>query len=70
MTPSQAFKEYPLCILSCILVIVGALNWLTIGFVGYNFVEDVFGKHSNIIYCTVGIAGLYMLIRKIMWFTK
>jgi len=70
MTPNQALKEHPMCFIACILVIVGALNWLTIGFVGYNFVEDLFGKRSNIIYSVVGLAGLYMLVRKIMWLTK
>jgi uncharacterized membrane protein YuzA (DUF378 family) len=70
MTPNQVLKEYPLCFITCILVIVGALNWLTIGVLGYNFVEDLFGKRSNIIYTVVGLAGLYLLVCKIMWLTK
>jgi uncharacterized membrane protein YuzA (DUF378 family) len=70
MTPSQAFKEHPVCMIACFLIIVGALNWLTIGFVGYNFVQDLFGKSSKYIYMTVGLAGLYMLVRKVIWLTK
>jgi uncharacterized membrane protein YuzA (DUF378 family) len=70
MTPNQVLKEHPVCFITCILVIVGALNWLTIGVLGYNFVEDLFGIRSNIIYTVVGLAGLYLLVRKVMWFTK
>ena len=67
MTPAQAFKEHPIALVACFLVIIGALNWLTIGFVGYNFVQDLFGKSSNYVYMVVGLAGLYALIRKVMW---
>jgi uncharacterized membrane protein YuzA (DUF378 family) len=70
MTPSQAFKDHPACIIACFIIIVGALNWLTIGFVGYNFVQDLFGKSSKYIYMIVGLAGLYVLVRKIIWLTK
>jgi uncharacterized membrane protein YuzA (DUF378 family) len=70
MTPAQAFKENPVCMIASFIVIIGALNWLTIGFVGYNFVEDLFGKRSNYVYMLVGLAGLYVLARKIIWFTK
>jgi len=70
MTPKQAFKDHPVSMIACFIIIIGALNWLTIGFVGYNFVEDLFGKSSNYIYMVVGLAGLYALIRKIVWLTN
>jgi hypothetical protein len=70
MTPSQAFKEHPICCIASFIIIIGALNWLTIGFVGYNFVQDLFGKKSNLVYFLVGLAGLYVLVRKIVWLTK
>jgi uncharacterized membrane protein YuzA (DUF378 family) len=70
MTPKQAFKDHPVSMIACFIIIIGALNWLTIGFVGYNFVEDLFGKSSNYIYMVVGLAGLYALIRTIVWLTN
>jgi uncharacterized membrane protein YuzA (DUF378 family) len=70
MTPNQVFKEHPICFIASIIILIGALNWLTIGFVGYNFVQDLFGKKSNLVYCLVGLAGLYVLVRKIVWLTK
>ena len=70
MTPNQAFKEHPISMIACCIIIIGALNWLTIGFVGYNFVEDLFGKKASYIYSIVGIAGLYVLICKVVWLTS
>jgi uncharacterized membrane protein YuzA (DUF378 family) len=70
MTPKQAFKDHPISMIACFILIIGALNWLTIGFVGYNFVQDLFGKYSNYVYMLVGLAGVYALGRKIVWFTK
>jgi uncharacterized membrane protein YuzA (DUF378 family) len=52
--------------LSRILVIIGGLNWGTIGTMGYNFVEAIFGigtMASRIVYSLVGLAALYELIR-------
>ena len=70
MTPSQAFKEHPFSLIASFIIIIGALNWLTIGFVGYDFVADWFGKYRNYVYCLVGLAGLYVLARKIVWLTN
>ena len=70
MTPKQAFKDHPLSMIACFILIIGALNWLTIGFVGYNFVQDLFGKYSNYVYMLVGLAGLYALARTIAWFAN
>jgi len=70
MTPSQAFKEHPFKLIASFIIIIGALNWLTIGFFGYDFVEELFGKSSKYVYGLVGLAGLYVLICKIMWLTK
>jgi uncharacterized membrane protein YuzA (DUF378 family) len=70
MTPREAFKDHPLSLIASIIIIVGALNWLTIGLAGYNFVDDLFGRNSNIIYIIVGLAGLFAAIHKIMWLLK
>ncbi|MBE7019830.1 MAG: DUF378 domain-containing protein [Ruminococcaceae bacterium] len=48
-----------------ILVIVGALNWGTIGLFGLDLVALIFGGQmalvSRIIYTLVGIAGLWTI---------
>ncbi len=47
------------------LVIVGALNWLTIGLFGFDIVGWLFGGQasvvSRIIFTLVGIAGLWSI---------
>ena len=51
--------------LSLILVIVGALNWGSIGLFGFDFVEFLFGGQmsmlSRIIFAVVGLAGLWTI---------
>jgi uncharacterized protein len=46
------------------LVIIGAINWGLIGFLGFDLVRVIFGDMtlvSRIIYALVGVAGLYAL---------
>ncbi len=46
------------------LIIVGAINWGLIGFVQFDLVRMIFGDMSvvsRIIYCLVGIGGLYAI---------
>lgn len=46
------------------LVIIGAINWGLIGFLGFDLVRVIFGDMtwvSRVIYALVGIAGLYAL---------
>lgn len=51
--------------LSLILVIVGALNWGSIGLFGFDFVGFLFGGQlsvmSRIIFALVGLAGLWSI---------
>ena len=53
--------------IALVLVIIGAINWLLIGFRGYNLVAEVislFGlgsSFSRIIYSIVGLSGLYTI---------
>ncbi|MGL4875342.1 MAG: DUF378 domain-containing protein [Clostridium sp.] len=50
-------------IIALILIIVGALNWGLIGFLGFNLVEALFGVGiiATIVYILVGISGLYSI---------
>ena len=51
--------------LSLVLVIIGALNWGSIGLFGFDFVAAIFGGQlsvmSRIIFTLVGIAGLWSI---------
>lgn len=51
--------------ISLILVIIGALNWGSIGFFGFDIVGVLFGGQGSvlarIIFAVVGIAGLWAI---------
>lgn len=49
--------------IALILVIVGALNWGLVGFFNFDLVYALFSSVmiiARIIYCLVGLAGLYL----------
>lgn len=52
-------------VLALILVIVGALNWGSIGIFGFDFVAALFGGQlsvmSRIIFTIVGLGGLWAI---------
>lgn len=52
-------------IIALILVIIGALNWGSIGFFNFDFVSTLFGGQlaliSRIIFAVVGLAGLWCI---------
>ncbi len=46
------------------LVIIGALNWLLVGFFKFNLVDTLFGELSilsRIVYILVGVAGIWAI---------
>jgi len=51
--------------LALILIIVGALNWLSVGLFQYDLVASLFGGAdalvSRIIYALVGLSGVYSI---------
>lgn len=53
-------------IVAFLLVVTGAINWLTIGMLQYDFIAGIFGTQANIfsrlIYATIGIAGVYIAL--------
>jgi len=54
----------PLDRIAVIVVIIGALNWLSVGLFRYDLVGGIFGATSLItrtIFTIVGIAGLYSI---------
>ena len=56
---------YVLKIITYILVIVGAINWGMVGFLGVDLVASIFGEmsvFSRIIYGLVGISAIILLI--------
>ena len=48
-----------------ILVLIGSLNWLSVGILGTNFVESILGKTlARIVYSLVGIAALGIMFNR------
>lgn len=55
-----------LTIVSFVLVIVGALNWLLVGFLNFDLVFFLFGSIpiiQQLIYVVVGLAGIFLATR-------
>ena len=55
-----------LTIISFVLVIVGALNWLLVGLLQFNLVTALFGTIpplEQIVYVLVGLAGIVLATR-------
>ena len=54
-----------LCGLSYVLVIIGAINWGLIGFLGFDLVAYLFGEMtflSRIVYALVGLSAIVSVI--------
>jgi uncharacterized membrane protein YuzA (DUF378 family) len=52
-------------LVTLILIIIGAINWLLVGLFDFNLVAAIFGTDSaltNLIYIIVGVSGLYQLV--------
>ena len=55
-------KMRTLTLLSLILIVIGALNWLLVGLFRYDLVSTLFGMDtgfSRLIYILVGLAGIF-----------
>jgi len=69
MTPSEAFKAHPVMLISNLLVIVGALNWLAVGLLRTDYVTQLTGAvNAKYVFIAVGLAGAYLAYHKVMWF--
>ena len=67
----QASAYHPLSLIAKNLVIIGAIVWLLIGLQGVNYVEMLLGpSYAKYVYILVGLAGLFMIYREIMWFAR
>lgn len=67
MTPKQAFSDHPVKLIAMILVILGSLNWLSIGLTDTDLVKNTFKESSKMVYIMYGIAAIYLAVHKIMW---
>lgn len=51
-------------VISLVLVLVGALNWLLVGLFSFDLVATIFGEMttvSRIVYVLVGLAAIYLI---------
>ena len=56
--------RHALDLIAFILVIIGGLNWVLVGFFNYDFVEVIFGTLSTVskvIYSLIGLSALWMI---------
>jgi uncharacterized membrane protein YuzA (DUF378 family) len=67
MTFTQSLTNNPIKIIANILVIIGALNWLSIGLQNTNYVSQFAGNNDKMIFIIVGIAGIYLAYNQVMW---
>lgn len=51
------------------IVLVGALNWGSIGLFSFNFVNKIFKKKAIYIYILVGLAALYLALKRDTYLT-
>ena len=69
MSPKQAFADHPVKLIAMILVIIGSLNYLSIGLMDQDLVKSTFKDSSKMVYILYGVAGLYLAVHKVMWLT-
>lgn len=53
-------NQATLKLVATILVIAGALNWLSVGTQNPNFVAQLAGENAKYVYIAVGAAGIYL----------
>lgn len=69
-TFTDAIKSTPLTIITQLLVIIGALNWLAIGSLRTNYVTRFLPEYAQFVFIAVGIAGIYQLYVLLNSFTE
>jgi uncharacterized membrane protein YuzA (DUF378 family) len=57
----DSIKSTPITIITQIIVIVGALNWLAIGALKTDYVTKFLPEYAQYVFIAVGIAGIYQL---------
>ena len=57
----ESFKSTPITIITQLLIIIGALNWLAIGASNTDYVSKFAGAYSQYVFIAVGVAGIYQL---------
>lgn len=60
----KAYYYVWLHIITITLVLIGAINWGSIGLFSYNFVDQIFKSYSIYIYILVGIAAVHLAIKR------
>ena len=63
MTALEYIKANPIVFIANLLVIVGALNWLSIGLLKTDYVTTFLGENAKWIFIIVGLAGVYLAYR-------
>ena len=58
-------KKVDMIILSFVVLVIGGLNWLSIGMLQYDFIAGFFGTQANIfsrlVYIGIGVACIFVV---------
>lgn len=65
MTALEVYKQNPIKFISYILVLIGALNWLSVGIGHGDLVAKVTKSFAPYVFILVGIAGIYLTVMEI-----
>jgi uncharacterized membrane protein YuzA (DUF378 family) len=65
-----SIKSTPITIITQLLIIIGALNWLAIGALKTNYVTKFVPEYAQYVFIAVGIAGIYQLYIMLNSFTE
>lgn len=58
------YSHIKLHMIAMIIVLIGSLNWLIIGFGYSNTISYIFSKYDKFIYILIGISALYLLFNR------
>lgn len=68
MSVSESLQKRPLKVITQILLIIGALNWLSFGLQHKDLVLPVVGaQYASYVYILVGLAGVFAAMQFVQW---
>jgi len=66
----ESIKSTPITIITQLLIIIGALNWLAVGALNTNYVSKFSGGYAQYVFIAVGVAGIYQLYTLLNSYTE
>ena len=64
----KTFQTDPINLTAEILILIGALNWLSIGLQKGDYIAKYAGQYTSYVFILIGLAGLYFTYKKFVYF--